>query len=207
MAGTTAGDHEGNDGVRAETVPVQSTIPLALTKQHELFRALRTFTMASRKSSPRLSLSVAQSPETIRRCVLEIVQGESDISVGLDQMPMSFGRLPMQINMRILPVSYDGTEILLNDGQSDTIDSQTRDLSFDGMSFEHRSPVDERYFAAFFPALDALHQALLFERLWSRKVDPLEYASGGRFVGVVSLQGSGEHAADGQSGKLTCSSK
>jgi hypothetical protein len=163
--------------------------------------------MASRKRSAPLSLSVAQSPETIRRCVLEIVQAESEISVGLDQMPMSFGRLPMQIHLRILPVSYDGTDILLNEGQSDTLDSQTRDLSFEGMSFEHRTVIDGRYFAAFFPALDALQRALLFERLWTRDTTPSEFASGGRFVGVVTLQGADGGTHDERNEKLACSSK
>lgn len=163
--------------------------------------------MASRKSSAPLSLSVAQSAETIRRCVLEIVQGESEISVGLDQMPMSFGRLPMQINLRILPVSYDGADILLHEGQRDTLDSQTRDLSFEGMSFEHRTVIDGRFFAAFFPALDAQRRALLFERLWTRDTAPSEFASGGRFVGVVALQGAEGGGQDERSGKLACSSK
>jgi hypothetical protein len=150
---------------------------------------------------------VAQSPETIRRSVLEIVQRESEVSLGLDQMPLSFGRLPIQISLRILPVSFDGNDILLHEGRCETLDSETRDVSFEGMSFEHRTEIEEQYFAAFFPALDALQRALLFERLWSKNVGPSEFASGGRFIGVVALQGSEGSAPEERNGKLACSTK
>ncbi len=105
-----------------------------------------------------------------------------------EQLPGSFGRIPIEIPFRILPVLYDGTALLLKNDQCLSEVALTRDLSGQGIAFEHPAPIDERFAVAFFPALEQNELALLFERLWTRKLGPIEFLSGGHFVGVVSLK-------------------
>jgi hypothetical protein len=151
--------------------------------------------MSAGKSSvspSRFALSVANGRDTIRRTVLEIIQQEADSSIEPEQLPRSFGRLPIEIPFRLLPVALEGNEILMDNPACEAIAAVTRDVSFEGMSFEHHSGIKEHVFVAFFPALEENKLALLFERLWSNKTVTGQGVSGGRFVGVVTLEASAD---------------
>jgi hypothetical protein len=144
-------------------------------------------TAKSPKSPAVSAVSVSKAPAAVRRTVLEVVLRESSTELQADQLPQSFGRLPMEVEFRVLPVQFDGNDVLLDEGQTGNIAGRTRDLSFEGMAFEHGAKIDERCLVAFFPALEALERALLFERLWTKELPNHEYLSGGRFVGLVIL--------------------
>lgn len=134
------------------------------------------------------SISVDNSLESIRRHVLEIIQHETNSPFDPEQLPGSFGRVPIEVSFRLFPVAFDGTTILLGSKHSICEVALTRDLSSEGVAFEHPSPIDERFALAFFPALESQELALLFEQLWSKKMGTVENLTGGRFIGVVSLK-------------------
>jgi hypothetical protein len=149
---------------------------------------MSTATTASSPPKSPASLSIVKDPDAIRRTVLEVLQGETESAIDPEQLPNSFGRVPLEIAFRVLPVAFDGTHVLWDNGESDSVLALTRDLSCDGMAFEHCAVFEGPHFVAFFPSLTTAKLALLFERLWSRELQPAEFLSGGRFLGVVSLQ-------------------
>ena len=122
------------------------------------------------------------------RHVLEIIQHETNSPFDPEQLPGSFGRVPIEVSFRLFPVAFDGTTILLGSKHAICEVALTRDLSSEGVAFEHPSPIDERFALAFFPALESQELALLFEQLWSKRMGAVENLTGGRFIGVVSLK-------------------